>query len=187
VQIKNLGDMRYFMLIVLVGLLGSSACEGDDPIGLTVLDNKALAEMEIAYQGAQDAISRLKEAIEHDEENDVITSFDSLFHLHYESFMKYNEEFSHSLQSDHFHDSDHGIHLNSNENHSDDDGHDEEENNDDSHGEDGNNDEGHDDENNDEGEDHDEDGGHHNSNEHHAEDHEDMDQLMEEHDLLNVH
>jgi hypothetical protein len=186
VQIKNLGDMRYFMLIVLVGLLGSSACEGDDPIGLTVLDNKALAEMEIAYLGAQDAISRLKEAIEHDESNDVITSFDSLFHLHYESFMKYNEEFSHSLQSDHFHDIDHGIHLNSNENQIDDD-HDEGESNDDNHGEDGNNDEGHDDENNNEGEDYSEGGGHHNSSEHHAEDHEDMDQLMGEHDLLNIH
>jgi hypothetical protein len=53
VQIKNLGDMRYFMIIVLVGLLGSSACEGDDPIGLTVLDNKALAEMGIAYLGGK--------------------------------------------------------------------------------------------------------------------------------------
>lgn len=178
--------MRYFILIIFAMLF--SACV-EEAIEFTESDKNALEGLEIAYQGATEAILELEDAIHDGADEETIHSIDALFHMHYDNYLMYSENYSHSLLTNHYHDSDHGMHMNAGDGH--DDGHDEgtedghDEGNEDGHDE--GNEDGHDEgteEGHDEGND---DSNHHTRGEHHADDHKDMEHLMEKHNEMDIH
>ncbi len=154
--------MRFIKIIIPIILISSCT----EQMEFTEIDIASIEVLEIAYQGATDAIINLEDAI-HDEATEVeIEAIDSLFHMHFENYLKFSENYSHTFLSDHYHDMGHGMMA------KDDDksegGHNEVDE-DDGHGD------GQDDSN------------HHVRGEHHAEDHEDMEHLMEEHDEMDIH
>ena len=108
-----------------------------------------------------------KDAMYDGADEEEIRLIDSKFHEHYDNYLMYSENYSHSLLTNHYHDSDHGMHVNDEKGHDEGEGHDE------------GAEEGHDEGN--------ENGNHHTRGEHNAEDHEDIGQLMEEHDEMDIH
>lgn len=106
--------MKNFTLIIIVMLF--SACV-EEAIEFTESDKTALEGLEIAYKGATEAIIELEDAFHDGADEEAIQLIDALFHQHYDNYLMYSENYSHSFLTNHFHDSDHGMHMNAGDGH----------------------------------------------------------------------